>query len=138
MSAPEASGPDTDTLLSHTKELYCTQGVSTTARAWNELREKVLQDALDTVLKPQFERELRSRLVSEARELVCSKSFTEVCRLASQGPYMVRETALWHHHSMSATCFSFIVFCLASQTPYLILGDPCWHHHSMFAVLQVQ
>ena len=78
-----------DILLDHIKELYCTQSVSTTARAWNDLREKVLQDALDTVLKPQFERELRSKLVSEARELVCNKAFSEVLKLAGQGPYQV-------------------------------------------------
>jgi len=79
-----------DALLKQTKELYLSQSVSTTAKAWNDVREKVLQDALDNVLKPQFERELRAKLVSDAREFVCSKCSSKVWRLATQAPIKVR------------------------------------------------
>lgn len=79
-----------DVLLKHTKELYCSQSVSTTAKAWNDVREKVLQDALDNVLKPQFERELRAKLVSDARECVCAEVSSHIYRLAIQGPFAVR------------------------------------------------
>ena len=80
-------------LLNQTKELYCSQSVSTTARAWNELREKVLVDSLDTVFKPQFERELRAKLSSEAREHACVKCARHVWKLAVEGPIAVRPVA---------------------------------------------
>ena len=83
-----------DALLKQTKELYLSQSVSTTAKAWNDVREKVLQDALDNVLKPQFERELRAKLVSDAREFACSKCSSKVWRLATQAPIQVRLTRL--------------------------------------------
>ena len=79
-----------DVLFEQTKELYCSQSVSTTARAWNELREKVLVDALANVFKPQFERELRAKLTTDARENVCLKSCKKIWKLAVEGPVAVR------------------------------------------------
>lgn len=85
----QALDPTADLLLEQTKELYCSQSVSTTARAWNELREKVLVDALDNVFKPQFERELRSKLISDARESACLKCSHHIWQLAVEGPVAV-------------------------------------------------
>lgn len=82
-----------DTLLMSTKDTYCSQSVSTTARAWNELREKVLIDALDNVFKPQFERELRAKLTSDAREQACIKCTRHVWKLAVEGPVLVKPLA---------------------------------------------
>lgn len=81
-----------DVLLEQTKELYCSQSVSTTARAWNELREKVLVDVLDSFLKPQFERELRSKLLGDAREHACLKCSRHIWKLAVEGPIAVGTT----------------------------------------------
>lgn len=85
-----ATNQAADVLLEQTKELYCSQSVSTTARAWNELREKVLVDALVNVFKPQFERELRAKLTSDAREYVCLESCKKTWKLAVEGPVAVR------------------------------------------------
>ena len=94
MLEPGAERGGEDILLQRTRELYCSQSVSTNAKAWNDVREKVLQDALDNVLKPQFERELRAKLTSDARDFVCSKCSSHVWRLASQGPLAVRLVCL--------------------------------------------
>ena len=91
---PQAMDQSADVLLEQTKELYCSQSVSTTARAWNELREKVLVDALDNIFKPQFERELRVKLMSEARENACVKCTRHVWKLAVEGPISVRPLLL--------------------------------------------
>lgn len=86
---PPPGDQTTDVLLDQTKELYCSQSVSTTATAWNELREKVLVDALDSFFKPQFERELRSKLISDARDYACLKCSRHIWRLAVEGPVAV-------------------------------------------------
>lgn len=89
----QAMNQAADVLLEQTKELYCSQSVSTTARAWNELREKVLVDALDNVFKPQFERELRAKLTSDARENACLKCSKHIWKLAVEGPVAVRNSS---------------------------------------------
>ena len=86
----QAMDQTADMLLEQTKELYCSQSVSTTARAWNELRQKVLVDALDNIFKVQFERELRVKLMSEAREHACVQCTRHVWKLAVEGPIAVR------------------------------------------------
>ena len=85
--APELKSEDS--LLQQIKELYCSQSVSTTAKAWNDIRERALRDALTAVFIPQFERELRARLTADARELVCSSCCTKVFDWAAQGPLTV-------------------------------------------------
>ena len=85
--APELKSEES--LLQQIRELYCSQSVSTTAKAWNDIRERALRDALTAVFIPQFERELRARLTADARELVCSSCCTKVFRWAAQGPLTV-------------------------------------------------
>ncbi|KAL0039173.1 hypothetical protein WJX77_010168 [Trebouxia sp. C0004] len=103
-----------DALLKQTKELYLSQSVSTTAKAWNDVREKVLQDALDNVLKPQFERELRAKLVSDAREFVCSKCSSKVWRLATQAPVQIRDR---DNHVLEDRRFMVVVWGPGGQGP---------------------
>ncbi len=115
-----AEGQTEDVLLKQTRELYCSQSVSTTAKAWNDLRETVLRDALDNVLKPQFERELRARLVNDAREYVCNKCCSHVWGLASQGPFAVMHSHLLSMYWLLSWSFVFLnadVSCQRSKVP---------------------
>ena len=78
-----------DVLLQQITELYCSQSVSTTAKAWNDIRERALKEALTTIFVPQFERELRAKLTADARELVCTDCCTKIFDWAAQGPLKV-------------------------------------------------
>ena len=102
-----------DVLLEQTKELYCSQSVSTTARAWNELREKVLVDALDNVFKPQFERELRAKLTSDARESACLRCSKHIWKLAVEGPVAVRSSCQQFVERLTRVC---ALFCISHCT----------------------
>lgn len=103
-----------DVLLEQTKELYCSQSVSTTARAWNELREKVLVDVLDSFLKPQFERELRSKLLGDAREHACLKCSRHIWKLAVEGPIALKDR---HNLDLDDRKFMVAIWAPGGQGP---------------------
>ncbi|KAL3162429.1 hypothetical protein ABBQ32_010098 [Trebouxia sp. C0010 RCD-2024] len=111
---PPPGEQTTDVLLEQTKELYCSQSVSTTATAWNELREKVLVDALDSFFKPQFERELRSKLISDARDYACLKCSRHIWRLAVEGPVALKDR---HNHDLDDRKFMVAIWAPGGQGP---------------------
>ena len=129
---PQAVNQVADVLLEQTKELYCSQSVSTTARAWNELREKVLVDALDNLFKPQFERELRAKLTSDAREGACLKCSKHIWKLAVEGPVAVRSSShrfvqqLKVMHTCALFCTSHCTCAMSTQrVKHLCLDEHC-------------
>lgn len=59
------------------------------SQAWDDLRRRILQEALTQYLLPALEREARSRLAGQAREVVVQEASDKLWAYASQAPLQV-------------------------------------------------
>lgn len=67
--------------------VYLSEGVSGTAELWNEQRKQILKDAVQTVLLPGLEKEVRKLLALRGKQWVAAQCATELWNKVSVGPY---------------------------------------------------
>ena len=69
-------------------EYYESSAVSAVSREWNELRQKILRDAVQRLV-PQLQQEASSRLLTDARDAVVEQYAERLWKYASQPPVQV-------------------------------------------------
>jgi len=79
-----------NTILDKLKDKYISEGVSLICQEWNQLRNKVLHEAVTRHLWPVFGREIRMRLESDARQELLTNYGSALWELASTPPLQVR------------------------------------------------
>lgn len=74
-SIAKTSGSGSMTIADKLKSFYLKDEFSYTVEKWNEQKAKIIDELLEKLLYPEFERELRSKLLAEAKEFVFEGTF---------------------------------------------------------------
>lgn len=69
-SIGKTSGSGSMSIADKIKSFYLKDEFSYTVEKWNEQKAKIIDELLEKLLYPEFERELRSKLLAEAKEFV--------------------------------------------------------------------
>jgi transcriptional accessory protein Tex/SPT6 len=77
-------------LMKPLAEFYISQGTSIQARAWNDQRMAILQEALQQRLLPAFALELRARMLADARHAALHRVADKLWDYASRAPTQAR------------------------------------------------
>eukprot|EP01133_Synstelium_polycarpum_P008015 gene8015-9416_t len=78
-----------DVILPEMQSLYLSDGTSSTSQQWNEERRQILRESLTKFLYPSFEKELRSKMLTDASNRVafeCAQRLEEKLRVAPWHP----------------------------------------------------
>lgn len=78
------------TLLGNLRDLYTSDREVPLSRAWDEVRVRVLEEALTQHLLPALEREARAKLATQARMQVAQQAADKLWDFANQAPLQVR------------------------------------------------
>lgn len=76
--------------LSEMRELYLTRKQGTLAKQWDNLRSAILEEAVVNHIVPQVTRDLRARLMADAREAAARRYGEKFWDVIARGPLRVR------------------------------------------------
>lgn len=74
-------------LSSQLQDLFLSEGVNAAAQSWNDVRRGIIYVALNEIILPTLEQELRVHLLSEARECVRHSCRESIWERVSSAPY---------------------------------------------------
>ena len=80
-----------DKLTRQCNDYYLSDGVSKSARLWNEQRKLILQDAFSKFLLPSLEKEARVLLTAQAKKCLLMECGKQLWNKASVAPYQRKE-----------------------------------------------
>lgn len=84
-----ANDPGKEPYTAELIQLYQHDGYSHIAREWNLVRGQAVKIAVEDMLYPTFAKELRAKLVQEARDHVLKECTAKLANWLKVGPYQV-------------------------------------------------
>ena len=103
-------------------DLFLSGGIGPEAQAWNEMRKKILEDAITNGIMPGVLRDLRARLTGDARAAVSRETSKTLWELAVKPPLTLRDPD--HHEEILDKRIMGMIWGPGTPPTTLVILDP--------------